>query len=178
MLFGALCLYCRVYMAVKHFHKDLKKGQAGELELLGHFSALKKADGRTGDALLGDAKIELKSDFYEHKPGGNFFIERFSSVDLASPGGPWQAKAHGCEYYVYYFLNSKVGYVFAVDSLLTQMEAIEAQLKPCYVKNIKWLTMGYKVPHTMLKPEFQFSTKSGLKLLVGNEELFKKFTGG
>lgn len=139
---------------MRNFQLDLKRGQAGERDFLQLFTALVGTDGRKGDIIAPDGKIELKTDFYPMSTTPNFFIERYSSVEVLSPGGPWQAKAHGCKYFVYYYTVDGYGYVFEVDALLQQLEAMEAtaKFKPTEVRNKKWTTVGYKVPREALKP--------------------------
>lgn len=144
---------------MRNFQADLKRGQAGERDFLQLFTALVGTDGRKGDIVAPDGKIELKTDFYSMSKTPNFFIERYSSVEVGSPGGPWQAKAHGCKYFVYYYAGDKCGYVFLVDDLLKQLEALEAaaKLKPTEVRNKKWTTVGYKVPRASLQPIATFN---------------------
>ena len=99
---------------MRNFQADLKRGQQGEQDFLKLFTKLVGTDGRKGDILAPDGKIELKTDFYPMSQTPNFFIERYSSIEVLSPGGPWQAKAHGCKYFVYYYTSDKQGFVFLV----------------------------------------------------------------
>lgn len=142
---------------MRNFQADLKRGQAGEADFLKMFSKLVGTDGRKGDIVAPDGKIELKTDFYPMTQTPNFFIERYSSVEVLSPGGPHQAKLHGCKYFVYYYTSSKTGYVFLVDDLLQQLEKLEPTLKPVEVRNRKWTTIGYKVQRELLKPYAVFN---------------------
>lgn len=137
---------------MRNFQADLNRGQRGELDFLKLFTKLVGTDGRKGDILAPDGKIELKTDFYPMTSTPNFFIERYSSVEVLSPGGPWQAKAHGCKYFVYYYTVDGYGYIFETDSLIKQLEKLENNFKPVEVRNKKWTTIGYKVPRELLKP--------------------------
>lgn len=151
---------------MRNFQADLKRGQAGEAEFLRLFSKLVGTDGRKGDIVAPDGKIELKTDFYPLSKTANFFIERYSSLEVFSPGGPWQAAAHGCKYFVYYYTSDKLGYVFLVDDLLKQLEKLESGFKPVEVRNKKWTTIGYKVPRGMLKPLATFNASRCDELLL------------
>lgn len=160
------------------FHKSNKQGKLGEARIAALFQGLVGTDGRKGDLLLGDAKVEVKTDFYAHKPGGNFFIERYSDIAKGKPGGPWQAAEHGCAYYLYYFMNSDIGYCFKLDNLLGQLHALEPSLSPVEVRNVRWTTVGYKVPHTSLVADFCFTHKAGkLSLVSGDVALLELFMG-
>lgn len=143
---------------MRNFQVDLKRGQQGERDFLGLYSRLVATDGRKGDIIAPDGKIELKTDFYPMTQTPNFFIERYSSVEVLSPGGPWQAAAHGCKYFVYYYTVDKYGYVFEVDALLEQLQKLESSFKPVEVRNKKWTTIGYKVPRELLKPIAVFNS--------------------
>lgn len=139
---------------MRNFQADLKRGQQGELDFLQLFTKLVGTDGRKGDIVAPDGKIELKTDFYPMTQTPNFFIERYSSVEVLSPGGPWQAKAHGCKYFVYYYTTAGYGYIFETEDLVQQLEKLETagKLKPTEVRNRKWTTVGYKVKREQLKP--------------------------
>lgn len=143
---------------MRNFQVDLKRGQQGELDFLKLFTALVGTDGRKGDIVAPDGKIELKTDFYPMTQTPNFFIERYSSIEVGSPGGVHQAKVHGCKYFVYYYTTAQTGYVFLVDDLIAQIEKLEPTLKPVEVRNKKWTTIGYKVPREMLKPIAVFNS--------------------
>lgn len=147
-------------MSKPNFKRDLGTGQQGETAFHKLFSRLQKTDGRKGDFVAPDGSvIELKTDMYGMQKTPNFFIERFSSLETQSPGGPWQAKAHGCEFFVYFYLPDKVGYVWLLGNLLPQLEALISQLKPVEVKNVRWTTIGYKVPRDLLAYDAKFSLK-------------------
>lgn len=143
---------------MRNFQADLKRGQQGEQDFLKLFTKLVGTDGRKGDIVAPDGKIELKTDFYPMTTTPNFFIERFSSVEVLSPGGPWQAAAHGCKYFVYYYTTAGYGYIFDTQDLVQQLEKLEGKLKPIEVKNRRWTTIGYKVPRELLKPIAVFNT--------------------
>lgn len=154
-----------------NFHKDLKRGEAGQLQFLSLFPGLVQTDGKKGDFLAPDgSKIELKTDFYPMAKTANFFMERYSSIEVGSPGGPWQAAAHGCDWFVYFYTPDTTGFIFKCSDLLQQLEAIEAKLVPVEVRNVRWTTVGYKVPRTLLKPVAEFS-RTGVKVCDGAESV-------
>lgn len=88
---------------------------------------------------------EIKTDTY---CSGNFFIERYSDVDLKTAGGPWQAKDRGDKFYVYYFMNMSRLYVFGVSSLLEAVEELRKTnfYKSHEIKNKGWVTQGWTIP--------------------------------
>lgn len=144
-----------------NFHKDLQAGKLGEEVFAKLFVGLRKTDGRKGDFEQPNtgAKIELKTDMYGMQKTPNFFIERYSSVEVGSPGGPWQAAQHGCEYFVYWYAADQVGFVWRTADLVKQLEAIMGQLKPVEVRNKRWTTVGFKVPRSALIPLATFNAK-------------------
>ena len=142
---------------MRNFQADLKRGQAGEADFLTLFTKLTGTDGRKGDIVAPDGKIELKTDFYPMSSTPNFFIERYSSLEVLSPGGPWQAAVHGCKYFVYYYTVNKMGYIFLTEDVIQQLSKLESSLKPVEVRNKKWTTIGYKVPRNLLQPIAVFS---------------------
>lgn len=159
---------------MKNFHSDLARGKTGETTFLLLFNKLQPTDGRTGDFLTpGGEKLELKTDSYSFNKTGNFFIERYSSIEVLSPGGPWQAKAHGCKYFAYYYINEQVGWVWETDALVLALDSIVGTLKPTEVKNRKWTTVGFKVPRTALQNLALFSFSKGG--VYGNVELACSF---
>jgi hypothetical protein len=91
------------------FKAQLRAGQIGEtLFEHAHRDNLVKLDGFEGDFLnkATGQKLELKTDFYSMDATPNFFIERFSNVQTGTPGGPWQAKKHGADLFVYFYIPS------------------------------------------------------------------------
>lgn len=143
-----------------NFHKDLQAGKLGETAFANLFIGLRSTDGRKGDFTTPDgAVVELKTDMYSMQKTGNFFMERFSSIEVGSPGGPWQAAAHGCEYFVYWYAADQVGFVWRTADLVKQLDAIIGTLKPVEVRNKRWTTVGFKVPRTMLAPLATFNAK-------------------
>ncbi len=135
---------------MKNFQQDLKRGQAGELQFLSLFTKLEGTDGRKGDILAPNGKIELKTDFYPMAKTANFFIERYSSIEVGSPGGPFQALAAGCDWFVYYYTVDKMAFVFQTSDIVKQIELMESKLSPVNIRNRKWTTVGYKVPRNLL----------------------------
>lgn len=141
-----------------NFKNDLQAGLAGQKAFKQLFAALVETDGRQGDFVAPDGcKIELKTDSYDMQKTANFFIEQYSSLEVLSPGGPWQAQKHDCEYFVYYYGNNSTGFIWRTEALIEQLEAIIGQLKPTEVRNKRWTTLGYKVPRALLKPLASFN---------------------
>lgn len=132
------------------FTTSLNTGALGQLKFLDLWPELTPTDGRKGDFIAPDGRlIELKSDSYKHEDTENFFMERYSDVNAKTPGGPWQSAAHGCDTFVYFFVNSGIAYVFSLPPLLQKLE--EMNLKGLvYIRNKGWTTGGYKVPRSAL----------------------------
>lgn len=127
--------------------------------------------------MLGEDKVEIKTDFYDSTKTGNFFIERYSDMRVCSPGGPWQAVQHGCKYFVYHFLNCGSGWLFSTDDLVPVLDKVIATIKPTEVKNVRWTTIGFKVPRAAIELEALLSWRleGGVpKLLNGDAKLFQK----
>jgi hypothetical protein len=157
---------------VKNFNTDLQRGKLGEKEICKLFAGLKLTDGKKGDFLLANGeKLELKTDFYDHSKTQNFFIERYSSISTLSPGGPWQAQAHGCDYFLYYFAAQRMGYLFRTNVLVSALDKLlqETNYPQTEVRNRKWTTVGYRVPRADLVPELTFC---GAIYLGGNSVLW------
>lgn len=159
------------------FHNSLKSGKVGEEKLKKIFPGLVPTSGRKGDFTLSNGLIvEVKTDFYEHKKTENLFLERYSSLEKQTNGGPWQAAEHGCTYFVYFYINSGIGYCYQVDKLVEQADKVLTSLVPVQVKNHSWITLGYKAPRKLFEPEFSFSVPP-IRLLTGDKQLFEQFLG-
>lgn len=143
----------------RNFQADLQKGLLGQQLFAKLFAGASHIDGKRGDLSCNGEKVELKVDFYSMLRTPNFFMERYSSLDVLSPGGPWQAKAHGCPWFVYFFATELHGFVWQTEALVAQLEKIEGKLKPFNVQNKNWVTMGYRVPRGALRSEVEFNSK-------------------
>lgn len=168
-------------MKTYDFTKDLYKGQMGEawfLEMFRQF--LIRTDGKSGDFIVraDGEKLELKSEFYvTASPGGralefrtamsipnppsgwpqtpNLAVERFSSVKARTPGGPWQAKSHGAEYYAHFYVGDGRVFAFRTDDMLGFMRASlkenPRRYKTFRCNNSGYITAGYLVPRAAVK---------------------------
>ena len=106
-------------------------------------------------------QLELKSDQY-HKTD-NFFIERWSNKDEQKPGGPWQARRHGTDYFIYWFPHQNEIYLFDVELMIEALDIIIPTLKPVDIKNISYTTQGYKVPKSHLISDILELTKDNMQ---------------
>lgn len=129
------------------FESCLSAGQEGERLFKQERPYLISIDGKSGDFLLNGSRVELKSDYYDENKTENFFIERWSSTEKKSPGGPWQASSHNCEYFVYYFTKSGNAYWFKTQDLI---EVNYTKYKIMDVPNRGYITSGYLVPRSSL----------------------------
>jgi hypothetical protein len=150
-----------------NFKRDLAAGQAGEKAFIAlaatHGIALTQTDGKSGDLLDADGnKWEIKADRYDHDATGNFFIELYSDYAKLKLGGPKQAQAHGCKYFVYYFSTNNIAYIFGTDDLVLQVEAYMKvhNPKPVEIRNVRWVTLGVKVARASLKPQQILQSKA------------------
>ena len=135
-----------------NFKDDLKKGLEKEKEFQKLFPiTLFKSETFKHDFLMPDeSTLELKSDNYDT---GNFFFERFSSVEKQSPGGPWQSHS---DYFVYWFTKTNVYYAFETVSLVQFLNDYIKNKKPkqISVKNEGYTSVGYLVPIVDCESEF------------------------
>jgi hypothetical protein len=135
------------------FKGSLRMGDLGQRLFYEAFcDELEPIDGFTGDFKFrdSDVKLELKTDFYDMRKTPNFFIERFSSVEKESPGGPWQALEHGCKYYAYFYVNNLTLFIFDTEILTRELKKILKDFEPTHIKNKTWTTEGYRVPRARL----------------------------
>lgn len=79
----------------------------------------------------------------------NFFIERWSNKEKQTEGGPWQAKHHGCDYFVYFFIADETFFVFEVEKLILALEAGDFRTRD--IKNTNHTTVGWLVPREYLR---------------------------
>lgn len=139
-------------MTVHKFKRSLAAGRSGELLLASLWTELVPIEGgRKGDFMLGNKKVEVKSDSYGLQGSVNFFMERWSDEDKLKPGGPFQALEHGCQFFVYFYPTDKVAFVFDTGSLCRVLLKMLPELKPVNIRNVRWNTVGYKIPREALK---------------------------
>lgn len=163
-------------MTRHNFHSDLPKGHEGERifhEI--HSGLLTRTDGKEGDFVLARTgeKVELKSEtsYSATDPFGptamefrksmsipppptpkgwrqtdNLFVERYSSKDAGTPGGPWQAQTHGATYYVHFFVGDGAIFTYRTDDLVGFMEENMNKYRPFDVPNQGYITVGFRVP--------------------------------
>lgn len=131
--------------------EQLKKGKDGEDLFLSFYPDLKRLDGRKGD-FIGhtERKIELKTDSYTTTKTENFFIERWRD-EKGNPGGPWQAAANDCYYFVYLFSDGII-YWFRTSELLVHLQANLSTYETRRIQNKGWAAEGYLVPRMSTEP--------------------------
>ena len=138
-----------------NFATDLKAGQAGELAVQKLWPELELLHGHGADAKLPNGElVEIKCDSYAHDKTGNFFIEYLGNIETGKYGGPWKASVDGCKYFVYYFSNPGIAYVFETDDLLIQIQSYIMANNPNLVEiqNKRWVTVGYKMQRSAFTP--------------------------
>lgn len=138
--------------SVHKFHDSLKVGKAGEAALQKLWPELTPLGGKGSDFILPDGtRVEVKSDSYDMNATGNMFIELLSDLDRVKVGGPRQAALHGSTLWVYWFPKNKVAYVFKTEDMVQWLRDNENFYAPIYIKNIRWTTVGIKVPRVTLR---------------------------
>lgn len=162
---------------MRNFKSDLQKGLLGQQVFAKIFKNAVHIDGKRGDLKIGEDKIELKVDFYDMEKTRNFFMERWSNLNSLKPGGPWQAAEHGCQWFVYFYMQGMQGWIWKTEDLVKQLEALESRLKPRQVRNMKWTTVGYTVDRNLLRSEYRFDVEGVSGDLATNDLEFAKLWG-
>lgn len=131
--------------------QQLKIGEVGAQLFHKAHPFLIKTDGRKGDFINPSTGllIELKSDSYFNSK--NFFMEFKSNLETGKAGGPWQAKEHGCDYFVYMFVPERTVYWFKVDELISWLEGHAKDYAVRLVQNKGWAASGYLVPRLSIE---------------------------
>ena len=125
----------------------------GELFFMqAHDGDLTRIDGLEGDFIWHETgeKLELKTDTWSMAKTPNYFMERYSDRETKSPGGPWQALSHGCDLFVYFYVQDLTYFVFDTRKLVGALEKIIPRIEPTLITNRSWVTEGYRVPRAML----------------------------
>lgn len=140
-----------------NFEASLAKGKAGEAALLALWPELTPIDGYQGDFMLNGFKAELKSDQYDMNKTPNMFIERWSDANRATPGSVWQALAHECVYFIYWYPANKTAFIFDTLALKNYLDHLipDLKLEPIKIANTSWTTIGYKVNRELLKDFYE-----------------------
>lgn len=140
------------------FHTKVDFGKLGTDFLVSCWPTLETRSGLEEDLIIPEdgARLEVKTDD-KGDTSGNFFIERFADPDETKPGGPWQAREHGCDDYLYLFWTSKVLYWFAVEDLIKAFESRRRELwkyrrrtGDSFNEGRTWFVWGYAVPKWLL----------------------------
>lgn len=134
-----------------NFRSQLKIGQFGESIFLQANPEIKPHTDYQGDFVdVSGRKVELKTDMYSMEATPNYFFEFYSDKAKKSPGGPWQSISHGTEIFVYMFLPSLTYFTFNTQELVGRLETLIPNLAPYDVRNTSHVSMGYRVPRSML----------------------------
>jgi hypothetical protein len=90
------------------FKEQYAKGKAAEAKFLAKHPGLMPLSGKKGEYFirLTMDKVELKTDFYKRSQTGNCFIElQMEYGGKRRRSGVFQAIEHGCQYFVYWFIE-------------------------------------------------------------------------
>lgn len=110
----------------------------------------------------GRESLELKSDSYSTEDSENYFFEFYSNHFKKSAGGPWRAMNDGVNHFVYLYYPSRAFFWFNPSDLCPVLDWTIASMKPKYIKNRGYYTVGYAIP------------RSEVQDLVLREERFDK----
>lgn len=147
---------------MRNFQSDLNRGLMGQQLFAKFCNGVSMTDGKKGDFLLANGDVvEVKADFYNINKSPNFFIERYSSLEKGSPGGPWQALAHNTTYFAYLYVQNLKLYIFETGLLVKELESLNPAPKPVSIKNKSWTTVGFKVPRDSLSPIIIYNGSNG-----------------
>lgn len=151
------------------FKTQLRGGELGEIIFLEARQDLVKLENFKSDFRCKEtgAQYELKTDYYDMTKTPNLFIERWSDRDRQAPGGPYQAQAHGSEYFVYFFIKNLTYYTFKTAALIERLDKLIPELSPREIRNNSWTTVGYLVPRSELSDLY---TETTLTVSVTNHE--------
>lgn len=148
------------------FQESRAIGNIGERLLLDLFPwGLRRGDGKTYDliSIPDDLRIEVKSDQHlfergeslypesgDSKRTSNFFIERWSSGQDGTLGGPWKARECDCALYIYVFIYELVAWSFRTQDLVCYLEGLARMPRLISVVNIApgggtYETQGYRL---------------------------------
>jgi hypothetical protein len=140
-----------------NFQTDLARGRIGELAFL-HATkgSVTPTDGREGDFLVKGTKtkLELKSDYYDMDKTDNFFFEVYRSG--TRPGGSYQAREHGCKYFLYCFVPNGIVYCFDTKALCERLDLLHdsRNLTLTSVGNGSYTTRGLKIHRDLVTDLF------------------------
>jgi len=138
-----------------NFLTDLKRGQQAEVEFLHIYPlVIKPSKVRAWDFEIPDGpRLELKADFYNVTKTENLFMERWSCFEQKSPGGIWQSRDNGADWFIYWFPSGRFWMEFR--DLEAAIERIDRmQLPEIVVTNERqtsdgqtsvYSTVGYKI---------------------------------
>jgi hypothetical protein len=154
------------------FNDQLNIGEIGEQTFLNKFNKEieSKKNSREPDfrIISTDEFIELKTDnwtlsnifSYKTKETPNIFMEQYSDYDRKTIGGPWRAKKENCKYFIYYFINNDIFFVFNTDLLVSVLDIVTKNKTLKLIPNVKWITAGYPIPRKILEPIAYSSDKN------------------
>ena len=132
------------------FKEQLGVGATGERMFIEFYGGTPSED-RKYDISHTDGKIELKTDTYSMEKTGNFFMEKFGSIEDSKIGGPWRAAQDDIDFFVYFYVTDKTFFWFKSKQLVEFLEKYTATLKAKTVRNKAYTTLGYAVPREALE---------------------------
>lgn len=153
---------------VFNFNDQRRIGDIGESDFVKVYENLKPKKSEANfqiDFTLSNGKtVELKTDSYDMERTPNFFMEQMTiSGKNSNLGGPWRAKEHKLDYFVYYFLKNKSFFWYEPKPLCKFLDKFveEYKLKPISIPNKDsrgnyYEALGFKIPrdsiiHLLLK---------------------------
>jgi hypothetical protein len=150
---------------VFNFKSQNNIGLVGEKLFIEVYKSLgaAKTDGRIHDIILeNNETVEVKTDTYSMEATPNFFMERVSNMNNGKPGGPWRAAEDGINHFVYLFLQDKAFFWFEPKGLVEFLDSLIISMKPKYINNGSYATMGFAIPREALTDQKFFTREDKL----------------
>lgn len=145
-------------MATAKFEEDFTVGRANELRIVARWpDQLELLDGKKGDFKVrkNGKVVELKTERRSQSDTPNLAVERWSCAEAKTPGGPWQALAHGAERYCVLWQPDNVLYLYDTAAFVARTEEYLVDNPGCRRFRVvnesrhqgyQYVTEGYLVP--------------------------------
>lgn len=136
---------------VFNFKKQLDVGNIGEQLFLDTYEGAVKSTDLKYDFLIGDTKVELKTDSWRMEDTPNFFMEKISNSNKNSIGGPYRAMQDNIDFFVYLFIKDNVFFWFDSKRLCRTLDRLTKNMKYHKIWNRSYDTLGHLIPRDSVK---------------------------
>lgn len=134
-----------------NFKDQFALGKNGENMFSSFYSSMTVSTDKAYDFVLDGKKVELKTDTYKMEDTGNFFMEKFGSIEASKLGGPWRAASDNVDFFVYFYIQDKECFWFETQALVKFLDTYIVGKKSKVIKNRGYSTLGYAVPRSELE---------------------------